>query len=187
MLCSSFTVDSPNVSVADGVITSNYAYQTTRVAVAADGSARVTPVEQRYVFKTQTKVPKLGMMLVGWGGNNGSTVTAGILANIHKMSWPTREGTRFEPPSRHFPSSLRRLTPLSHANYYGSLLQCSTVKVGHVDGKDVFVPMSALLPMVTDIATSALPHVSPLHQPHKQPPFRSTPMTSQSTVGTFLP
>lgn len=135
MLCSSFTVDSPNVSVADGVITSNYAYQTTRVAIAADGSARVTPVEQRYVFKTQTKVPKLGMMLVGWGGNNGSTVTAGILANVHKMSWPTREGT-------------------SHANYYGSLLQCSTVKVGHVDGKDVFVPMSAVLPMVhpNDIA-----------------------------------
>lgn len=102
MLCSSFTVDSPNVSVADGVITSNYAYQTTRVAIAADGSARVTPVEQRYVFKTQTKVPKLGMMLVGWGGNNGSTVTAGILANVHKMSWPTREGTRFEPLSRAF-------------------------------------------------------------------------------------
>ncbi len=97
MLCSSFTVDSPNVSVADGVITSNYTYQTTRVAVAADGSARVTPVEQRYVFKTQTKVPKLGMMLVGWGGNNGSTVTAGILANVHKMSWPTREGTRYKP------------------------------------------------------------------------------------------
>jgi myo-inositol-1-phosphate synthase len=97
MLCSSFTVDSPNVTVADGAITSNYTYQTTRVAVAADGSARVTPVEQRYVFKTQTAVPKLGMMLVGWGGNNGSTVTAGILANIHKMSWPTREGTRSDP------------------------------------------------------------------------------------------
>ena len=94
MLCSSFTVDSPNVSVADGFITSNYTYQTTRVAVTADGNARVTPVEQRFIFKTQTKVPKLGMMLVGWGGNNGSTVTAGILANIHKMSWPTREGTR---------------------------------------------------------------------------------------------
>ena len=92
MLCSSFTVDSPNVTVADGVITSNYSYQTTRVAVSADGAARVTPVEQRYVFKTQTQLPKLGMMLVGWGGNNGSTVTAGIIANQHKMSWPTREG-----------------------------------------------------------------------------------------------
>lgn len=26
-------------------------------------------------------VPRLGVMLVGWGGNNGSTVTAGVLAN----------------------------------------------------------------------------------------------------------
>ena len=97
MLCSSFTVDSPNVTVADGVITSNYSYQTTRVAVSGDGAARVTPVEQRYVFKTQTQLPKLGMMLVGWGGNNGSTVTAGIIANVHKMSWPTREGEQPNP------------------------------------------------------------------------------------------
>ena len=36
--------------------------------------------------------------------NNCNTLTAGILANVHKMSWPTREGQ-------------------SHANYYGSLLQ----------------------------------------------------------------
>jgi len=32
-------------------------------------------------IKTKPKVPKIGVMLVGLGGNNGSTFTAGILAN----------------------------------------------------------------------------------------------------------
>ena len=32
-------------------------------------------------IKTDSKVPKIGVMLVGLGGNNGSTFTAGILAN----------------------------------------------------------------------------------------------------------
>jgi len=36
------------------------------------------------------KVPKLGLMLVGWGGNNGSTITAGILANKYNISWNTK-------------------------------------------------------------------------------------------------
>jgi len=26
-------------------------------------------------------------MLVGWGGNNGSTLTAGILANKYNVAW----------------------------------------------------------------------------------------------------
>jgi hypothetical protein len=29
-------------------------------------------------------VPKLGVMLVGFGGNNGSTFTAGLIANMKK-------------------------------------------------------------------------------------------------------
>jgi len=35
----------------------------------------------QHEIETETKIPKLGLMLVGWGGNNGSTLTAGILAN----------------------------------------------------------------------------------------------------------
>lgn len=31
-------------------------------------------------------------MLVGWGGNNGSTVTAGILANKHNIEWMNKRG-----------------------------------------------------------------------------------------------
>lgn len=42
------------------------------------GTARqVVPKKEVYTFKTQRKVPKTGLMLVGWGGNNGTTTTAG--------------------------------------------------------------------------------------------------------------
>lgn len=47
-----------------------------------------------YEFKTDARVPKLGIMLVGWGGNNGTTVTAGVLANKHKMKWNTKKGEK---------------------------------------------------------------------------------------------
>lgn len=40
------------------------------------------------------KVPKLGLMLVGWGGNNGSTMTAAVLANKLKLLWETKEGLK---------------------------------------------------------------------------------------------
>ena len=38
-------------------------------------------VVQEKSIKTDIRVPKMGVMLVGLGGNNGSTFTAGILAN----------------------------------------------------------------------------------------------------------
>ena len=38
------------------------------------------------------KVPKLGIMLVGWGGNNGTTFTRGLLANKYGINWNTKEG-----------------------------------------------------------------------------------------------
>lgn len=81
-------------------------------------------------IRTERKVPKLGVMLVGWGGNNGTTVTAAVLANKLGLSWPTRNGTQ-------------------EANYYGSLMMSSTVSLGSgPDGRDVYVPFHDLLPMV---------------------------------------
>lgn len=65
-------------------------------------------------------------MVVGLGGNNGTTMVAGIIANrecvltlfdadaadrvFRKIGWNTKEGPR-EP------------------NYYGSMTQCSTVRL----------------------------------------------------------
>jgi myo-inositol-1-phosphate synthase len=34
---------------------------------------------------TDKRVPRLGVMLVGLGGNNGSTLVAGILANKNRL------------------------------------------------------------------------------------------------------
>ncbi|KAI9216219.1 hypothetical protein BC828DRAFT_393982 [Blastocladiella britannica] len=127
-----FTVDAPNVSYTAGVIEADYSYSSTKVHKLPSGGYRAEPVSVNYKFSTDCHVPRLGVMLVGWGGNNGSTLTASILANRAKMSWETREGTQ-------------------EANYYGSLVMASTVKLG-VDAEDsnqeVYVPLHDMLPMV---------------------------------------
>jgi myo-inositol-1-phosphate synthase len=126
-----FTVNSPNVSYTDSEIKSKYTYRTTKVETGDDGEFVATPTETLYDFKTERKVPKTGMMLVGWGGNNGTTVTAGIIANRRNLVWDTKEGPR-------------------EANYYGSLVMGSTLKLG-TDAKtnqDVNIPFNQILPMV---------------------------------------
>ncbi|CAL3972725.1 hypothetical protein PZA11_004229 [Diplocarpon coronariae] len=126
-----FTVNSPNVVYTDAEIRSRYSYRTTLVEETTDGTFVATPKETLYDFKVDRKVPKTGMMLVGWGGNNGTTVTAGIIANRRNISWATREGDRA-------------------ANYYGSLVMGSTVKLGTSakTSKDVNIPFQNVLPMV---------------------------------------
>lgn len=52
------------------------------------------PSSTRFTFRTARQVPRLGVMLVGWGGNNGSTLTAAVLANRLRLSWPTRTGRK---------------------------------------------------------------------------------------------
>lgn len=75
-------------------------------------------------------MPHLGVMLVGWGGNNGSTFTAAVLANKQGISWPTRRG-------------------IQKSNWFGSITQASTVRLGNGEyGEDVYVPFSSILPMV---------------------------------------
>lgn len=123
-------VNSPNVKYTKEHILSKYSYQTTLVSKQPDGSMAVNPVETVYEFKTDINVPRTGLMMVGWGGNNGSTLTAAILAHKKKISWRTKSGV-------HQP------------NYFGSVTQSSTLRLG-VDSKgaDVYVPMSSMLPLV---------------------------------------
>lgn len=52
-----------------------------------------------YKIETAAKVPTIGVMLVGLGGNNGSTFTAGILANKKQQEWETKRG--MEKPNFH--------------------------------------------------------------------------------------
>ena len=126
-----FTVNSPNVVYTDEEITSRYIYRTTSVSTTSDGRYVASPKETAYDFKVHRKVGKVGMMLVGWGGNNGTTVTAGIIANRRGLVWETREGKRA-------------------ANYYGSVVMGSTIKLGTnaKTGQEINIPFHDILPMV---------------------------------------
>lgn len=68
-------------------------------------------------------------MFVGWGGNNGTTVTGGILANKHKIVFNTKKGEE-------------------KSNFYGSITQCSTVKIGVSGTEEIYIPFKEVLPMV---------------------------------------
>ncbi|KAJ1502654.1 Myo-inositol-1-phosphate synthase [Coelomomyces lativittatus] len=76
-------------------------------------------------------------MLVGLGGNNGSTFVASLLANQLGLTWETREGHQ-------------------QANYLGSLVMSSTMKLGtqHHSStysekvEEVFIPVHRMVPMI---------------------------------------
>uniref|UniRef100_A0A665V4R2 inositol-3-phosphate synthase n=1 Tax=Echeneis naucrates TaxID=173247 RepID=A0A665V4R2_ECHNA len=121
-------VNSPNVRYTDTHIESKYTYQTTSVKKEGN-TVTVTPCTTEMTFRTEKHVPRLGVMLVGWGGNNGSTVTAAVLANKMGLTWKTKTGEK-------------------KPNYYGSFLQASTVCLGSSFEGEVNVPFRDLLPMV---------------------------------------
>ncbi|XP_015742056.1 inositol-3-phosphate synthase 1 isoform X3 [Coturnix japonica] len=123
-----FVVESPDVAYSKDFIEAQYTYSTAHVC-REGGVTKVRPCSTRFTFRTSRHVPRLGLMLVGWGGNNGTTVTAAVLANRMGLSWMTKSGRK-------------------KANYYGSLLQASTVCLGAGPAGDVYVPFRDLLPMV---------------------------------------
>eukprot|EP01097_Dermamoeba_algensis_P004849 TRINITY_DN3113_c0_g1_i1.p1 TRINITY_DN3113_c0_g1~~TRINITY_DN3113_c0_g1_i1.p1 ORF type:complete len:524 (-),score=107.93 TRINITY_DN3113_c0_g1_i1:43-1614(-) len=126
----SFRVNSPLVNYTDEKITSQFVYSNPIVNVAQNGEFVVTPNETKYTFQTQRKVPKLGVMVVGWGGNNGTTVTGAVIANRENLTWKTKSGVQ-------------------KPNYFGSVTQSSTLRLGvDAKGQDVFIPFSKILPMV---------------------------------------
>lgn len=122
---------SPNVKVQDDIMYSEYVDEKCVVSSEPNGKHTIRMEQRKCELRTELHVPKVGLMLVGWGGNNGSTLTASLIANRRRLSWQTRCG-------------------LQHANYFGSVMLSSTVKLGidDVKGEDVFVPIKDLLPMV---------------------------------------
>ncbi|KAH9927747.1 Myo-inositol-1-phosphate synthase [Fomitopsis serialis] len=123
-------VQSEQTSYSDEHITSTFTNRSAAVAVT-DGQYVVTPTTKQYQLQTARKVSKTGLLMVGWGGNNGSTLSATILANRHNIVWRTKAG-------------------IQQPNYIGSMLRASTVRLGSdpSTGKDVHVPVSDVLPMV---------------------------------------
>ena len=106
-----------------------------RFTIFYDTDKSFKNMTKEHVLETEKHIPKLGVMLVGLGGNNGSTFVAGILANKQKMTWPTRQAD-------------------VEANFYGSFTQCATAHVGFKYDErsgeltDVHRPVKELLPMI---------------------------------------
>lgn len=131
------SIERPGITreVQDGYIDVTYE---TRFQMYDEATHTSRPILKEKRIRTETKVPKLGVMLVGLGGNNGSTFTAGILANSKQLTWQTRNGEQ-------------------SANFYGSFTQCATTHVGFKYDKktgklaDVFKPVKDLLPMVAPV------------------------------------
>lgn len=124
------TVQSENTAYTPDHITAKYSYRGADVIVS-DGQFTVTPTVRPFEFQTDRKVGKTGLMMIGMGGNNGTTLCATILANKHNISWHTKDG-------------------IQQPNYIGSVLRASTVRIGTEpgSGKEVHVPISDVLPMV---------------------------------------
>ena len=132
----SIKIESPSIlspsALDSGCRTVRYTSTSTHVKRTADGSLRVCPAQREYLLQVPVDRPgRVGLMLVGWGGNNGSTLTASLLAHQNNVSWKSRRGV--EKP-----------------NFYGSLVMASTVTLGNDEetGKEVTAPMFQLAPFV---------------------------------------
>ena len=122
-------VESSNAKLDGNFLHSVYTYEK-QIAHVENHTYVVKTENVKYNLKTDLTVPKTGLMLIGWGGNNGSTLTASLLANKHKLNWKTKRGTQT-------------------ANFFGSLMLSSTTKIGlDQDGEEVYMPLKNMLPML---------------------------------------
>jgi myo-inositol-1-phosphate synthase len=71
-------------------------------------------------------------MLVGLGGNNGSSFMGMVLANKFNLTWSTKRGEQ-------------------KANFIGSLTQSTAIRLGKCEGEDAFIPFKQILPMVEPV------------------------------------
>lgn len=91
----------------------------------------MTPERRQLQVRTVRRPHRVGAMLVGLGGNNGSTLTAALVANRLGLRWETKEGERA-------------------ADWVGSLTQASTLRLGvDEEGAEVWAPLNSVVPMVS--------------------------------------
>eukprot|EP00917_Polyrhabdina_sp_WS-2016_P001689 GHVP01003527.1.p1 GENE.GHVP01003527.1~~GHVP01003527.1.p1 ORF type:complete len:507 (+),score=67.55 GHVP01003527.1:204-1724(+) len=132
-------IKSPSKRAADGCTEATFNYETVSVTDLPDGTVVATPTKKSYVVRTAPRQGKVGVMIVGLGGNNGTTVMGGILAHKMNLSWTTKTGVK-------------------KPNWFGSLALASTMRLG-TDEKtkaDRFVPLTEVadFSMPTDWAIS---------------------------------
>ena len=105
-------VKSENTSYTEEHIQSHYTYEKNHVQVFGHGSevrviqhlfasvsntdllccalqVIITPKQHHFQFRTKRKVPRVGTLLVGLGGNNGSTVRVALALSRFRALCPT--------------------------------------------------------------------------------------------------
>lgn len=83
----------------------------------------------KYHFRTQKDSGKVGLMMVGLCGNNGTTILGGIIANREGLEWNTKKGVQ-------------------KSNMYGSMTQSSTIKVADSPEGEIYLKVNQVLPMI---------------------------------------
>ncbi|KAK2944747.1 putative Inositol-3-phosphate synthase [Blattamonas nauphoetae] len=134
----SFTVEGSHVQETEDLISSSFASHGTSVEKdATTGKYTVKPYTREFIFQTEKKIPKVGVMLVGLGGNNGSSFAGMIIANKLKIKWNTKQKEM-------------------QANFIGSLTQATSIRLGKCGDEEVYIPFKEILPMVepTDLVVS---------------------------------
>eukprot|EP00461_Guttulinopsis_vulgaris_P001271 UN01271 len=128
---SGLAVNSPHTRYTPNHIITEHVYSRNHIEKTQNGVITVKPTHHRYVFKTQTTPQRTGVMIVGLGGSNATTLLGTILANTHNLTWHNNFGQVLEP------------------NYYGSLTQSTTVRIGSsAEGVDMHLPFNKILPML---------------------------------------
>lgn len=127
----SIQVNSGSTIYSNEFIESKYIYEMNHCEIDhTNKQVNIVPRKYQYNFRTKRQVQRTGVMLVGWGGNNGTTFTGAIIANRDQITWMRKEGEQ-------------------HPNYYGSLTQSTTIRLGsNSHGKEVHIPFNTILPML---------------------------------------
>eukprot|EP00924_Labyrinthula_sp_SR-Ha-C_P006424 augustus_masked-scaffold_57-processed-gene-1.67-mRNA-1 protein AED:0.00 eAED:0.00 QI:0/-1/0/1/-1/1/1/0/528 len=124
---------SKDVVYTDESILTSHTYNSTSVSVQQENNKKTvvaSPKSMNLNLKTKLKVPKTGVMFVGWGGNNGATVTAGVLANKLNLTYKTKDG-------------------IQKPNYFGSLTQSSSIFLGlDQENNSIYVPFYSIVPLL---------------------------------------
>jgi len=123
-------VESPRVRYTDEFIYADFECDEVKACPNDEKKETIVRTLRRKLqFRTAIRPPRLGLLLVGWAGNNGSTLTAALIANRENICWQSRCG-------------------VCKPNFYGSLTQCASMHIGYDGGADVFVPLHAVVPLV---------------------------------------
>ena len=136
-----------NTIYSEEYIESKYIYEMNHCEVDHQSKqVHITPRKYQYNFRTKRHVQRTGVMLVGWGGNNGSTVTGATIANRDHLTWMRKGEVTHR---RYSVVTFDFLEGEQHSNYYGSLTQSTTIRLGsNNEGKEVHIPFNTILPML---------------------------------------